>query len=194
MELQHVNVKMFVDGDLPVAPGRFIEIFHGWIQDRALPELLIDVADYRHVPAGPAVLLVGYEADYSMDHAGHRWGLRYNRKASLEGANDTRFRQALTSAAHACMLLEARLASEAPLRFSRDAFELFINDRALAPNTPQTYAACEPDLRAFLKSTLGHDDYTITRQDDPRRRFGVCVQCSTPFDLAAIATFPAGAP
>ena len=53
MDLQHVNVKIYVDGDLAVDPARFIEIFHGWIKEEAFDELLIDVADYRHVPDGP---------------------------------------------------------------------------------------------------------------------------------------------
>ena len=59
MELQHINVKIYVEGDLPVDPAEFITVFHQWVKDKVLDELLIDVADYRHVPAGPGVLLVG---------------------------------------------------------------------------------------------------------------------------------------
>ena len=152
MELQHVNVKIYVEGDLTVDPARFIKVFHEWIQEDALDEMLIDVADYRHVPAGPGVLLIAHEADYSMDNTDNRWGLRYNRKSMLEGDNENRFRQALRSAANACRLLEARLADESvPLKFSRHEFELFINDRALAPNSPETFAACRPELEAFLE-------------------------------------------
>ncbi len=102
MQLQHVNVKIYVDGDLNVDPARFIEVFHRWIREQATNELLIDVADYRHVPSGPGVLLVGFEADYGMDNTGGRYGLRYNRKAPLEGSNADRVRQALRSAAYAC--------------------------------------------------------------------------------------------
>ena len=67
MELQHVNVKLFVEGTLQVDPERFIEVFHRWIREHTLDEMLIDIADYRHVPAGPSVLLVGFEADYSLE-------------------------------------------------------------------------------------------------------------------------------
>ncbi len=45
MELQHVNVKIFVEDDDAVDPERFIGAFHRWIRDRVLDELLIDVAD-----------------------------------------------------------------------------------------------------------------------------------------------------
>jgi hypothetical protein len=192
MELQHVNAKIFVAGDLKVDLGRFIDVFHRWTAEQAMDELLIDVADYRHVPNGPGVVLVGHEADYALDHAAGRFGLLYNRKAPLEGTNADRFQQAFRSAAHACQLLETEFADAGHLRFSRQAFELFINDRAIAPNTPETLAACQPDIESFLQGTLGHNDFTIEHQSDPRRRFGVAVTSSQPFDLATIAAALAG--
>ena len=45
----------------------FIPVFHDWIQTQQLAELLIDVADYRHVPHGPGVVLVAHDAHYAMD-------------------------------------------------------------------------------------------------------------------------------
>lgn len=187
MQFQHVNVKLFVDGSLRVDPARFIEVFHRWVRDQALDELLIDVADYRHVPAGPSVLLVGLEADYGFDNTGNRYGLRYNRKASLDGTNRDRIGHALRSAARVCRLLENEFESEGPLRFSRQEFELFINDRALAPNTPETFEALKPDLEAALNQVLGHDDFSLTHVfEDPRHRFGVNVRVARPFDLSAI--------
>jgi len=186
MELQHINVKIYVDGDLAIDPAGFIDVFHEWIRERTLDELLVDVADYRHVPAGPGVMLIGHEADYSMDNAGDRWGLRYNRKAAVDGSNDDRLRQALRSAAHACQLLEAHFNGPEPLRFSRREFELFINDRALAPNTPETFAACRPILESFLASALGHNNFTLTPRTAGRSLFGVTVTAARPFDLAAI--------
>jgi hypothetical protein len=182
MDLQHVNVKIFVEGELPFDPSQFINVFHEWIQESALPELLIDVADYCHVPDGPGVLLVAQEADYSMDHTDGRWGLRYNRKAAVPGGNRERFQQAFASAAQACRLLEARFAAE-KLRFGRNEMELFINDRALAPNTAETLAACAPDIRSFLRELLGHDGFQVDRHNDPRRRFGVLVRSQRPFDF-----------
>ncbi len=186
MELQHINVKIFVDGDLAIDPAGFIDVFHEWIREHTLDELLVDVADYRHVPAGPGVMLIGHEADYSMDNAGDRWGLRYNRKAAVDGSNDDRLRQALRSAARACQLLEEHFNGPEPLKFSRREFELFINDRALAPNTPETLAACRPMLESFLARALGHDDFSLEPRTDPRSLFGVTVTTARPFDLTAI--------
>ena len=185
MELQHINVKIYVEGDLPVDPADFIPVFHQWVKDKVLDELLIDVADYRHVPAGPGVLLVGLEADYDMDNTDNRWGLRYNRKAPLKGTNEDRFRQAFRSAAHACGMLEKQFAGDSPLKFSRREFELFVNDRALAPNTPETFEACKPELESFLQNLLGHDEFDMVHRGDPRSLFGVTITSAQPFELTA---------
>ena len=185
MELQHVNVKLFVEGELPVDAGRFIDVFHRWIRESVLDDFLIDVADYRHVPDGPGVMLIGHDVDYAMDHVGGRWGLLYNRKASLDGSNEDRLRQAFSSAANACRLLEEEFSADG-LKFSRNELQVIINDRALAPNTPETLAAAQPELESFLATLFGHNDFTITPESDTRRRFGVTVTSSSPFDLAAI--------
>lgn len=187
MELQHVNVKVFLDGELNVDPGRFIEVFHRWIREQTLEELLVDVADYRHVPAGPSVLLVGLEADYSLDNTGNRYGMRYNRKAPVEGSNLDRVCQAVQCAVHVCQLLEAQFEADGPLRFSRREFELSVNDRALAPNTPETFEAAKAELLLGLETILGHSDFTLTHQSgDPRRLFSVTVTTARPLELASI--------
>ena len=59
---------------------------------------------------------------------------------------------------------------------SRTQFEIVVNDRALAPNTPATFAAAKADLEAGVKAFLGHANFTLTAQGgDARRRFGVTV-------------------
>src|SRR5689334_10419959 len=98
MEIQHINVKLFVQDPASVNLERLVPIFHRWIQDQAREEILIDVADYRHVPAGPGVLLIGHEANYSVDNTGLRLGVRYNRKAASSGSNQDRLKQATRAA------------------------------------------------------------------------------------------------
>ncbi len=186
MEFQHINAKIFVDGELPFDPSRFINVFHQWIQESVLPELLIDVADYCHVPDGPGVLLVAHEADYSMDHTDGRWGMRYNRKAPLAGSNEDRYVQAFASAARACMLLEKHFAAEGSLHFSRSEFEFFVNDRALAPNKPETRSEFESSLKAGLVNLLGHDKLTFRAPTDSRRRVGAVINSARPFDLKSL--------
>src|SRR5438309_7406771 len=105
VELQHINVKLLLhdNGDLdPVIP-----VFHSWIQKQIFDELLLDVADYRHVKDGPGVILIGHEADYSIDQTDGRLGIRYNRKAALSGSNQDRLEQAVRSALSAIQHLES---------------------------------------------------------------------------------------
>ena len=119
MNLQHVIVKIPVEGELAIEPGELINVFHRWVAEQSMPELLIDVADLRHVPSGPGVVLVGSQADYSLDHSHDRWGLQYRRKDVLEGSNVDRLTQAFTAARHACERLEQELGGR--VRFSRRA-------------------------------------------------------------------------
>ena len=70
--IQHVRVKIFARESVDL--GAAIPVFHRWIQDRVCPEMLIDVADYRHVPNGPGVVLMGHEASYSLDNTKGRLG------------------------------------------------------------------------------------------------------------------------
>ena len=187
LQLQHINVKIFLEDGAAPDLTRVIGVFHRWIAESALPELLIDVANYAHVPAGPRILLVGLEADYGLDDIGGRYGLRYNRKAPLDGGNDHRLRDALRSAARACLMLEREPGDDGALRFSRGEMEILINDRALAPNTEETWAVLRPLLQDFLERTLGHADFKLTRDEDRRRRLGAVVKSERPFDLNELA-------
>jgi rhodanese-related sulfurtransferase len=47
-----------------------IAVFHRFIQRGLVEGLILDVADYRHVPQGPGVLLVGHDVDYGVDDGG----------------------------------------------------------------------------------------------------------------------------
>ena len=50
-----------------VEPEALIPVFHRWIKDHVLPEMVIDVANYGHVPEGPGVVLIGHGSDYYME-------------------------------------------------------------------------------------------------------------------------------
>ena len=46
-----------------------IDVFHRFIQQGLVEGMVLDVADYRHVPDGPGVMLVGHDVDYSLTDA-----------------------------------------------------------------------------------------------------------------------------
>ena len=80
MDTVKYELKLFVEDASGVDLEEFIPIFHHWIQTQELEELLIDVADYRHVPHGPGVVLITHDAHYAMDLADGRLGLLYSRR------------------------------------------------------------------------------------------------------------------
>ncbi len=171
MILQHINVKIYVDRSPAKDLEPLIPLFHQWIAEQVAEELLIDVADYRHVPEGPGVVLVGLEADYSLDETDGISGLRYNAKNARQGSNADRLRQSLQRALWACERIEQQMPA---LQFDRRRFEVFVNDRALAPNTVESRD--KADLPALLAEVLGTDQFRLQYNDDPRRLFGARVE------------------
>src|SRR6266568_6371726 len=131
IELQHFNVKLFLGNPEEVDLEPLIPIFHDWIQNQVGEGLLLDVADYRHVDAGPGVVLIGHEGNYSVDNTDNRLGVRYNRKALLDGSLQDRLEQAARAAIGACQRLEDDPQIKGSIRYNRRELELFINDRLL---------------------------------------------------------------
>ena len=181
MELQHVNVKLFLKNSEEIDLEPLIPVFHGWIQQQGWDELLLDVADYRHVYAGPGVILIGHEANYSVDNTGNRPGIRYNRKAALEGSNQDRLRQATVATLKACQRLESDPRLGAKFCFNGQEMEISINDRMLAPNKPATREAIQPDLAPFLSKLFAGGEYSLSYQDSPRSLFSISVNSSRTF-------------
>jgi hypothetical protein len=186
MNLQHLNVKLLVKDTEGFDLELLIPIFHGWIQDKVFEERLLDIADYRHVPDGPGVMLIGHEGDYSVDNSDGRLGVRYNRKAGFAGSNRDRLHQATRAALQACQRLENEASLGGKLQFNGQEAEIFINDRLLAPNNQATRAAAEPELQAFLDELFRGAEYSLSYSADPRRLFGVTVKAAQPFSAGQL--------
>lgn len=187
MELQHLIIKIPVDGSPGLDPAKIVDVFHQWVARQVVPGvLLIDVAELLHVPSGPGVIAVGLEADFAFDHTGGIWGVLYRRKTIQSGTNQDRIAQAIASTAQTALRLQE--AFPGALKLSRTEFEIIVNDRGLAPNTAETYAAALPEIEAGLRAVFGHGDFNLTRHDlERRQRFGVTVTSAQPFDLAVLA-------
>jgi hypothetical protein len=183
MELQHVNVKLYLGDPQAVKLETLVPVFHGWIQNKACEELLIDVADYRHVHAGPGVVLIGHQADYSVDNTDNRLGIRYNRKAALGGSNRDRFSQALRRALLASQKLEADEKLNGTLRFDRRNMKLFVNDRMLAPSVDRSSNAIQAELQDFFADVCEDPDVAMEFDSDPRTLVGVNVTTARPLDV-----------
>jgi len=178
MELNHINVKLLVKNPEEVDLEPVVPVFHNWIQGQIYDEQLLDVADYRHVPAGPGVILIGLQGDYSVDNTNNRLGVRYNRKAVIDGDNQDRLKQAARAALNACQRLEEEASLQGKLRFNGQDVEVFINDRLTAPNREETREALKSDFQRFANQLFGKNEYSLSYGSDPRRLFTVSLKAS----------------
>jgi len=180
-ELQRIGLKLFAIDGAAVRPRELVPVFHRWIQQRALSDqLLVDVADYEHVPDGPGVVLVAHGGNFSLDLGGGRMGLAYNRKAVSQGALLDRLSAVARTTLAACRLLEEDPALGGRLRFRGDELQVFANDRLRAPNTPETAAAFGEVLQQFVRKLYGDVACTVTADADPRERLGAHVKAAQP--------------
>ena len=169
--LQRFSLKIFASPASAGAPSTLIPVFHTWIQERAVPGLLIDVADYTHLVDGPSVLLVAHEANYAIDATGGRPGLSYTRKQPLEGT----FEQRLAAAAAALITAARRLEQDTSrmtgggITFPGNEIEFVANDRLAAPRNADTETALREELAAFGGRVFGGADVEVRPLDDPAR-------------------------
>ena len=185
-ELQHINVKLLLKDPQDLDLDPVIPVFHSWIQGQVCEELLLDVADYRHVHGGPGIVLIGHEADYSLDHTDNRWGVRYNRKATLTGSNQKKLDQVARAALAASQRLQEDIRLDGKLSFNGHDIEIFVNDRLLAPNREQTRQTLQPDFYAFAEKLFGGSDYSLSFGEDPRRLLTVFLKAARPIAVEAL--------
>ena len=184
-DLQRINVKFFLADPGALEAEQAFRIFNSWISQPS-DELLVDVADYSHVPFGPVTLLVGHAANYGIDDGDGRRGLLYARKQPLPGSLTDRLRSILTAGLQACCRLEETAELDGRVRFQGDELLLVANDRLHAPNTEETFATLEPQLAPVLKALFADVPVSYERNRDPGERFNLRVKVQASPDISAL--------
>jgi hypothetical protein len=166
---QRLALKLFATRPIARADLHpFIGVFHRFIQQAAVPGLLIDVADYAHVPDGPGVILIGHEVDYGIDLAGGRTGLLTTRKRGGDAGLPELFRDTLGKALAAARAIEADDAVS--IRFAPDALEITVPDRLAAPNSAAAFEAVCKELQPIAAAVFGASArFENAGASDPRR-------------------------
>lgn len=176
-DLQKIGIKFYTakGDDMPLTD--FIPVFHKWIQEGRLEDVMIDVADYSHVPAGPGTMLIAHEGNYAIDETGDRRGFVYYSKHKVAGNTlDDRLAAVCRRNLAACKLLEDNDATKDKIAFDYGQIEIFSNDRLHAPNTEEAWQAFEPALAPFLSRLYPDTEYDISRgSSDPRERLSAHV-------------------
>ncbi|NJN83179.1 MAG: hypothetical protein HC802_13445 [Caldilineaceae bacterium] len=172
----------------------FVPVFHNWIQQHTVAGELIDVADYKHVPEGPGIMLIGYEADYAINMGRGRMGLLYDQKRAWlatvadddEAETIARIRLTLQRALLACQALEAAPSLTGRIAFDYDEVEIAFADRLRTPNQPAVTAALRGAVESGLADLFGDNMAVTALETDVRRSVAFLVKSANPRDLSAL--------
>jgi rhodanese-related sulfurtransferase len=177
MNLKRLSVKLFsTDPEAGVDLDPFIPLFHRVIQQGAFEGLLVDVADYIHVPNGPGIVLVGHEVDYGIDSVGGRTGLLTVRKRAGDDPLDVLLEDTLRRAVGAALAIEED--GSASIHFDTRAFEIALLDRLAAPNDEAGFEAARAAVEAVAVKLFGAGASVARAATDDARK-PLCFVLST---------------
>lgn len=170
-------MEIVAEGPSRVGLREFVPILHRWIQRGVVEGPLVDVVDYSHVGCRPRVLLVAFDANYSLDLADGLLSFGWCRKRP----NGLSLEETLIRGAKMLVALCAELEAEPELRdrvrFAGDVVRVVSNDRLLAPNRESTERLWRPSLQGLARSLWGECEVEIEAEcADPRERFSVVLR------------------
>jgi hypothetical protein len=169
-----LGVKFFVTDPQAVKVEEFIPVFHRWIQTNLIEDhLLIDVADYAHVPDGPGVLLIAHQANFGMDLNAGLPGLYYYRKRPEAGSFEERLKATIDNARNICSLIMNEEQFAGKIVFDPNRLLVRVNDRLLAPNDAATFELLHPRISRAVESALGVKPAQVEHHADPGISFEV---------------------
>lgn len=186
MELQHINVKLLFNESADANLEPLISILHDWISNQDLEEILIDVADYRHVPDGPGIILIGHQANISLTEDNRCITLCYNRKIATKGTNEERFRQAVRGALIVCEKLELDERLTGKMNFECQEIEILINDRIFVSNKKKFYQILDPKFKRLFDIIFEKNEYSISHFEDPRKVYSIKIKTPSPLNKKKI--------
>lgn len=184
MKLERLQLKLYARTPLELDPAEIIPVFHTFIRDDSLGELLIDVADYTHVHEGPGVVLIGHASDYWLDLGEGRPGLLHFRKR--DGAQDPveRLVDAYRRALFAALQIEKELGDQ--LRFSATEARLVLLDRLELSNDDESFARLKPTLSAALERVYAGVPFELAREGGAKQALTIRIVARGAPDLATL--------
>ena len=145
MKINKLELRLYLKNDSEIQS--FVPRLYHLIQSQALPGILIDVANYSHVPYGPGLMIIGHEGNYGLSrHRSQGLVLYYVEKGRRQVKDVEMFLKEMFY-----RLLE--FARQLALQTEIDYFVLFINQRSPFL-TPQVLAAWTSDLQKYLSQSL----------------------------------------
>ena len=177
LDSAEVSVKLYVEDPASVRLLELIPVFHRWIKEDLLEdELMIDVANYEHVPRGPGIVLICDKAHYYFDMRGGRPGLRHRGRRDARATGAEAVMRTFRSALQAARLLETDPVLQGRYRFRTDELEFGIYDRLRAPSETATLEAVRAPLGEAVRSLYDVRDVGLELASQPREPFMVTVK------------------
>ncbi len=167
MKTEKVQVKLFAAQGLEESLESYIPVFHRWIRESTLGELMIDVADYTHVPRGMGVLLVGHGSDIAIDEGEGRPGLLYCRKRGVPEGTPL-VSDALSRALSAAKLLDEDAEVAGPRKFGTSEILFRFPERLHLANDEDSFSQVRPAIEQALGELLSGASYQLSREGEPR--------------------------
>ena len=185
MKSEKLQIKFFAKPNAAFDLEAVVPVFHRFIREQLFDELMIDVADYKHVKHGPGVALIGDANDYFLDEGEGRPGLLFSRKRHGSGP-EGRLREGFARALKACTLLEAASELGGNLSFATSEVLLRLPDRLNAPNDAATFAEVSTEAAPLLDKLYGAGSYVIERGAPDPEPLSLRVKAKSAPTLAAL--------
>ena len=170
--LQRVDLKQMIDSGIEPDLDPFLVIFDRWRKQDDHPADWVDLADYAHMPEGPGILIAGKRETFSVNLNPPGIGLLTSVRRGLEGSLEDRFRESLRRARRLNEALMAEPEFPGEFRIVEGAWEVFVNDRLLFPNTDESDTLVRPQLAA----AMGVDAQSLERHADAGGRLGYSIR------------------
>ena len=183
MDLQKFGIKLFFNTNGSFNSKDFIPVFHNWIQDKIVDDhLLIDVADYSHIPDGPGVMLISHEGNFSLDQESYQPGIMYMRKTKIAGGFKERFNTVLSTVIKAANHL-SDININQHVDFKPNLFRFIANDRLYAENTVDNQDLYKQKIQKALDGKYPGRQLEFGDFSDKNERLAFTVNFSNDIDI-----------
>jgi hypothetical protein len=187
---ERLQLKLFLEPSAHFELEALIPVFHRFIRDQVIKELMIDVVDYSHVPNGPGVVLIGHSADYYVGALDGAYGLVYSLKRGGPAA-DARLEDSLRRVVNFARLLEQEHGLN--LRFKSGELSLRLTDRLHAPNDEASFASAKAEVESLFGRVYG-GTVSVQRLPEARGPLGLGITTSASLGLEALLEKLGGPP
>ena len=183
--LERVCAKLYA-AEPGIPDAEFVPVFHDWIRRKVIGGVLLDVADYTHVPDGPGVALVGHEFTYSLDRSDGRFGLLVQRRRSTGANTEASIAATIATLLTAAEKLEAHRSLKGLIEFDRSSIRIESNDRLRAANDDEGLAVLRVASENAARQVFADAATRVhTVAEDSRNRVAVTVAVGNESDRGA---------